>query len=327
MRALLLSTSLVFASGFVRLTQDKGAWWFVDDAVNKPFLSFAVNHVNNGGLDDGVGGREAAVCQAATNNSLCGDSLNFAGQLGYAPLFDVLSDKFGSEAAWAAATVAELGSFGFNGISGWSHTLAEKAAAAQGQYYFHLLDIGTTWPHSSDGLDLDAWSADFAAQAEDIAAREVAPRANDPQLIAWQTDNENNFRAVGLTTYLQRYAAPAAGGAACVAWLQTRYASLAALNAAWGTAAASWAALGAALPAKNVAAFEADDADWVGAVVDKYLNVSTAAIRRHDPNHLISGVRFSYGTEQIWRAAGKYCDFLDQHDYSYVAVRAPTPHA
>ena len=157
---LLAASGLLCASAFVSLTQDaNGVHWFTDGG--RQFLSFAVNHVNDGGPDDGVGGREAAVCQAATNNSLCGDSLNFAGTLGYAPLFEVIMDKFGSEQAWASATTAELQTFGFNGVSGWSNTLAEKAAAVKGMYYFHLLDMGTTWPHSGDGLDLDAWSADF----------------------------------------------------------------------------------------------------------------------------------------------------------------------
>ena len=304
-----IATLQLPVSAFVTLQKDaNGVWWFADGA--SLFLSFSVNHVNNGGLDDGVGGREKAVCQAATNNSLCGDSLNFAGALGYAPLFQVTQDKFGSEAAWAAGTIAALRGFGFNAISGWSHTLAEK----QADYYFHLLDIGTTWPHSQEGLDWDAWSAEFLAQCEAIAAAEVAPRANDSRLIAWQTDNENNFAATGLKKYLQLYAT-GPGGAVAVAWLQARYVTLAALNAAWGTSAASWAALGAALPAPKVAAFRADDEDFQGVVVDRYLNVSTAAIRRHDPNHLISGVRFSYNTPQITLAAAKHCDFLDQHDY------------
>jgi beta-galactosidase GanA len=126
----------------------------------------------------------------------------------------------------------------------------------------------------------------------------VPQRANDPYLLAWQTDNENNFANVGLTKYLQTYAA-GPGGAQAIAFLQARYPTLAAINAAWGTSAASWASLGAALPAPHAAAFHADDLDWQGEVVDRYLNVSTTAIRRHDPNHLISGVRFNYNTPQI----------------------------
>ena len=311
--ALVLAATLRASLAYVTLVQDPpGVWWFADGG--KKFLSFSVNHVNNGGLDDGVGGREAAVCRAATNNSLCGDSLNFAGALGYAPLFQVTQDKFGSEAAWAASTVAQLRGYSFNGISGWSHTLAEREAAAQGLYYFHLLDIGTTWPHSHEGLDLDVWDPAFAAQCAAIAAAQVPQLANDPHLIAWQTDNEPNFAAVGLFKYLRLYA-QGPGGAHALAWLQARYASLAALNAAWGTAAASWAALGAALPARNAAAFAADDADFVAVVVGRYMNISTAAIRKFDSNHLISGVRFSYNSPQIAAAAAKHCDFLDQHDY------------
>ena len=312
--AVLLAALLVPACrSFVTLVQDPpGTWWFSDGG--KKFLSLSLNHCNHGGLDDGVGGREAAVCRRATNNSLCGDSLNFAGELGYAPVYQVMQDKYGSEAAWAAATIAQLKGFGFNGVSGWSHTLAEREAAAQGIYYFHLLDIGTTWPNSHNGLDLDVWDPAFTSQCQAIAAAQVPQRASDPYLLAWQTDNEPNFANVGLVKYLQLYG-QGPGGAQAIAWLQARYATLAALNAAWGTAAASWGALGAALPARNAAAFAADDADWVGRVVDRYLNVSTSAIRALDPNHLISGVRFSYNSPQIAAAAAHYCDFLDQHDY------------
>ncbi len=42
-----------------------------------------VNHVNNRGLDRGVGGQESAICQSKTINSLCGDTLSFCGALGY----------------------------------------------------------------------------------------------------------------------------------------------------------------------------------------------------------------------------------------------------
>ena len=313
--AALLSALCTAVPGFYELRKDANSvWWFVrpDGALVQ---SYVANHVNDGGPDDGVGGREAAVCRAATGSALCGDSLNFGGALGYAPYYNVTQDKYGGSArAWANASLDFLGSLGFGGISGWSAEVAQTAARERGLGYFRLLDIGTTWPHSGEGLDWDVWSANFSAQCEAIAAAEVAPRARDPALIAWQTDNENNWRAVGLARYLVAYAA-GPGGAAALGWLQARYASLAALNAAWGTAAASWAALGAALPARNAAAFAADDADFVALVAGRYMNITTAAIRRHDANHLISGVRFNYVTPQIVRAVAPFVDLLDQHDY------------
>lgn len=176
---------------FVRTVQDaNGTWWFTHNGQR--FLSFAANHVNNGGLDDGVGGRERAVCLAATNNTLCGDSLNFGGKLGYAPYFNVTTDKYGpDETAWAEASIARLASWGFNGISGWSALVSEQAAARAGLYYFHLLDIGVTWPFAwSKGLDFDVFSTNFSDQAAAVAAAQVPQRANDEALVAWQTDNE-----------------------------------------------------------------------------------------------------------------------------------------
>jgi hypothetical protein len=168
---------------FAHIVKDaSGVWWLEQDGAR--FLSFVANHVNDGGPDDGVGGRERAVCQAATGSALCGDSLNFAGQLGYAPYYNVTQAKHGSVEAWAAASVLDLQSWGFNGISGWSNVAAEAAARSAGMYSFHLLDIGITWPHVSQGLDFDVFSANFSAQAEAIAAAAVPPRANDESLIA-----------------------------------------------------------------------------------------------------------------------------------------------
>ena len=315
----LRAARIVLAQPYVTLVNDSsGTWWF--SHLGKQFLSFAVNHANNGNpFDDGVGGREREVCRAATGNNLCGDSLNFGGKLGYAPYFNVTQDKYGpDESAWANASIARVLSWGFNGISGWSHTVAESAARSAGAYYYHLLDAGITWPHAGNGLDFDAWSANFSQQIAVIVAREVPPRANDTQLIAWQTDNENGFASVGIATYVKTYAA-STGGAVLITWLQTRYnASIASLNSAWGTHANGWtsADIASQLPAPNAAAFNADNDDWIAAVVDRYLNITVTEIRKYDTNHLISGVRFSYNSKQIVAAAAKWCDMIDQHDYA-----------
>jgi hypothetical protein len=247
------------AADYVHVVKDgNGTWWFEHNGQR--WLNFAVNHVNNGGLDDGVGGREAAVCQAATGNPLCGDSLNFGGKLGYAPYHNVTVAKYANESVWAETAVSRLQGFGFNGISGWSASVAEAAAAEkvrmsllfpppppsrpslsvlfnessvivgghgayaiprmqhlkvaarrdrlqrgpppspklphthtrplslslvsfrwQGMYYWHLLDIGVTWPFAwSKGLDFDVWSSNFSAQAESVAAGTAFPTAVHP---------------------------------------------------------------------------------------------------------------------------------------------------
>ena len=319
---LVLGAAPLARADFAHLVKDAaGAWWIEQNG--KRFLSFAANHVNDGGLDDGVGGRERAVCVAATNNSLCGDSLNFAGQLHYAPYYNVTQAKHGSVEAWAAASVLDLEAWGFNGISGWSNAAAEDAARAAGMHSFHLLDIGVTWPYAwSKGLDFDVFSANFSDQAAAIAAAAVPPRANDESLLAWQTDNELNYFQLGLSTYLGEYEA-GPGGAACIAWIQTLYPSLAAVNAAWGISATTWTGsptgVGYHLAhdgGVNKAKVASDNLAFIAVVMDRYFNVTVGEIRRHDPNHLVSGLRFGLYDDAILAVAAKYCDLLDVHDYS-----------
>ena len=57
---------------------------------------------------------------------------------------------------------------------------------------------------------------------------------------------------------------------------------------------------------------------FVEFVADKYFEITTSAIRRHDPNHLILGCRFA-GTiypDEVFRSAGKYCDIVSINGYA-----------
>ena len=331
---------------FAHVVQDeRGVYWFEQNGAR--FLSRVVNHVNNGGPDDGVDGRESAVCQAMTNNTLCGDSLNFGGALGYAvrilkfacvhvvslstpdvshlypsvslqPYWNVVNAKYnGSADSWADATIDTLAALGFNGVSGWSARVAETAAARKGWASFHLLDLGVTWPFAwSKGLDFDVWSNEFSDQVERIAAEVVPLRANDESLLAWQTDNECNYMLLNLTTYLVDYAT-SAGGAECVRWLQSRFGTLDALNTAFNIKASAWTGVdgvGVHLlhdSNLNATALLAADIDFIAnAVMDRYFNLTTSAIRKHDKNHLISGLRGYFGDAAlaVITTAGKYCD-------------------
>lgn len=270
---------------------------------------------------------ESRPSASLQHNSLCGDSLNFGGALGFAPYWNVVKSKYENNVtAWADATVARLANLGFNGLSGWSAAAAEAAAARRGgMASFHLLDIGVTWPFAwSKGLDFDVWSANFSAQVEHIAATVVPTRALDESLLAWQTDNECNYELLGLVTYLNEYAS-SAGGAVCVGWLQARFGSLEALNAAFNSSARAWTGpdgVGAHLAhdvGLNATAVAAASDDFIaGAVMDRYFNLTTTAIRRYDKNHLISGLRGYFGNAafQVILTASKYIDIIDFHDYS-----------
>ena len=53
---------------------------------------------------------------------------------------------------------------------------------------------------------------------------------------------------------------------------------------------------------------------------EKYFSITAAAIRRHDPNHLVLGARFAglNGADPVvWEVAGKYCDAITFNCYPW----------
>jgi hypothetical protein len=56
-----------------------------------------------------------------------------------------------------------------------------------------------------------------------------------------------------------------------------------------------------------------DHEAWVEYVIDRYLAITTGAIRRHDSHHLCLGPRFhgrGRSSPGVWRAAGRYLDVI-----------------
>jgi hypothetical protein len=52
-------------------------------------------------------------------------------------------------------------------------------------------------------------------------------------------------------------------------------------------------------------------------VAEKYARVTSDAIRRHDPNHLVLGCRFAgYAGDSAMRAVGRHFDVISYHSYS-----------
>ena len=228
------------------------------------------------GQDDGVGGRESPACKAGVTrgaakipgSALCGDTLSYSPLVQYAPYFNSTQERHGSEEAWANSTAARLGQWGFNTLGGWSATVAEKAAAGRGLYYAHLLDLGATWL-SHTGLDHDPWNASFAAQCKAAVEKQVAPRANDEQLLGWQLDNELNWHGLGLASFLDGYhqldgSVSNAGKAVAVAFVRDHCAGKAS---------------------------SACNDQFLGVVAAQYFRQTVQAIKKVDSNHLILGMR------------------------------------
>ena len=77
------------------------------------------------------------------------------------------------------------------------------------------------------------------------------------------------------------------------------------------------------LAERNIAKADITDEirnDFAGYVADKYFSIVSAAIRRHDPNHMFLGSRL-YGrskrVKQVVEAAGRHCDIVSINYYDH----------
>lgn len=133
----------------------------------------------------------------------------------------------------------------------------------------------------------DDWFSDgFAAHAASIAATTVAARRDDPNLIGWVTDSElrwgPDWRAPSqlLDDYLQ---------------------------------------LPVGAPGRAVAdRYAGDPNGFLRALATRYFQVTTAAIRAQDPNHLILGVKqiTQLTPSVVLEAARPYVDVFTVDDYT-----------
>lgn len=260
-------------------------------------------------------------------------------------------------------------------VGAWSSTEFERAGPATSNLLFTvMLDMGVTWTESTERMFPDVFDVAWEEHVAKVAKVECAPRKDNLNLLGYFPDNELNWGgkypagngcsrqypeyctsnslltwflldvrgkgggagAPSNTAKPSRAAGQTPGAAAATAWLQKRYnGSIASLNKAWNTTAASWDVLGKAAPYPLPATPQriSDEDAFLTVVADKYHSTTAGAIRAADPNHLIIGYRL-YGrfsddpavdpSHEIYKpvavSAGKHVDVLDYHSYS---VHAP----
>ncbi len=157
------------ATGYFSLGETDGHDFFVTP-TGQPFYSAGIDHVT-----------PSATVTAAT---------------GQCPYCQTIADQYTSTTAWAAATVAQLRSWGFNSLGPFSD--------------YSLL--GSQMPFSVQltmgrGVS-DYFTPSFVTHVDQIASTTVAPLADDPNLIGWYTDSELRWGPDGtsldpvLDTYL-----------------------------------------------------------------------------------------------------------------------------
>lgn len=212
-------------------------------------------------------------------------------------------DKFATPETWAQRTNALLADHGFNGTGAWSAAATLRAASHPPAYtllwnfmsaFGKSKKLTYTKPgHAGYPNDcIPVFHPDFAPFCDQLA-RQLAPTKDDPHLLGHFSDNEmpmarlDKFLALDPNDPNMGF-----GQKAAYQWLAQRKGK-------------------AQVTAADIT--DQDRDDFAGFVWDRYFQITTAAIRKHDPNHLCLGSRFHSAEKKSpasFAAAGKYLDVI-----------------
>lgn len=281
-------------TGFFYLAERDGRWWLVDP-LGCAFLSKGVNHVDPRG--------------------------DWSPALGYSPYERAVMERYGGFEAWVEETVLRLRSWGFNTIGSWSYpSLFDQMP------YTLILDVmasfGFDW---TSGRVPDIFSSEFEAHADRVAAEKCGPRARDPLLIGYFLDNElrwgPDWRSPRhlLDDFMKLPAESPGKREAARTLLEAFGGDLAKLGSALGVPLRSLEDLleyKGDLPAGGD--FDKARSLFLRRFAERYFSVAVSAVRRHDPHHLILGVRFAgVPPREVLEAAAKYVDVITVNFYTW----------
>jgi agarase len=287
------STSIRFkATGVFRTEHDGKRWWLVTPDGGA-FLSAGVNFVQfEGDAERGTGRRYYGEATQA---------------------------KYGSREKWAEATLQRFREWGVNTIAGWS------GSELWGQLPFTMgfAFAPGQWCSRGDSVTPDFFDPAWEASVNERAAS-AKENSKNPWLIGYFLDNElpwatdHRFGKSVFDGYLGM-APDAPGKQRMVAFFQERYPVLEDFASVWDSSISAWDELAGLtdLGERDWLKARADREAFIRVVAERYFEVTCAAVRAADPNHLILGARFIWQTvpRGVVEACGKHCDVVSINFY------------
>ena len=290
-------------AGFYRVERDAAGAWRLIDPAGEPTVWLGVDHVKFDGFR----------CEADGNRK---------------HYRETNERQFGSRDAWATNTAERLRAWGFNGLGAACDNSRFKGSGLGRCVFLALGDSATAEKADeehwlSDNLHTpgtafpNVFNPDFAEHCDREAAKACAPNRDDPEVLGYFIDNELAWEArkggpAGEWGLFDNAARKPAGNTARRAledFLATKITKEHKDSATLRLSVEKDDLLSVPVEVKR---------EFVEFVADKYFEITTAAIRRHDPNHLVLGCRFA-GTvypDEVFRSAGKYCDIVSINGYA-----------
>jgi hypothetical protein len=275
------------ASGFFRVEQIEGRWWFVDPDGHL-FLSMGVN------------------CMGNWNSTPCAGRENYYAALPpgdlmpAAPGMRPIERRFRPQGAsfytwnlyrrfgpdwpekWLDQTVRRMDAWGLNSIGNWSD---QRFCAAKRKPYT-MTSRG--WAMGANYLGMpDVYSEEFAKNVDQAASRLCTPVKDDPYLIGYFIGNEP----------------PWPGRESDVVEM-----FLAGADSATQRELKAFLAEGDTPERRK---------QFVLGAFEKYLSTISAAMRKYDPNHLNLGIRFGGRVSDELARLGRLFDVNSINVYAY----------
>jgi hypothetical protein len=267
------------ATGFFRVEKIGGVWWFVDPDGHL-FLSVGSDSIS-ANVTTPVQGRTELFAQLPPADAAPARGGRSAGASFYG--WNLLR-RYGPEwaAPWLDVTLRRMVAWGFNTIGNWSDP---RLAAAHRVPY-----VVTTrgWGIESGPMGIaDVYAPDFASTIDRAAAQQCDSRKDDPYLLGYFVGNE-----------------PPWPGRESVA----ADAILAGSDTPLRRALQAYLADGDTPDRRRI---------FLTRTYEKFVEAVSAAIRKHDPNHLNLGLRFGSTTPPDIVRASKLFDVYSLNNYAY----------
>jgi hypothetical protein len=205
--------------------------------------------------------------------------------------------------AWADKTWQRVQAAGFKGMGAWSHPI------------FHEMDVPVT-------RDLNAWayvprdqwrlySAGWSSTVEEAIKRQVTVLRDNRNLVGYYIDNELDWNdsGAGPAFYFDHLSPQDPNRLMVISVIKRLWPDIDSFNRAWNMQLESFDQLLTMekLPHEPPAAYGQLFSAWIEQLAGDYFRITTNAIRAHDPNHLILGVRFrGHAPEEVVRASKNY---------------------
>ena len=324
------------ATGFFRVEKHDGKWWLVDPD-GKLFWSHGTDCVRENDstpinerqtwFQDFPGDRPEFKEFLSKGWGLHG---HYAGRT-----FDCFSfllanckRKYGEGWQEKIADTAHrrLRSWGMNTIANWSdpnvYLLRKTPYVATIHFGGKLLEGSSGyWGKFRDVFDLS-----FREEIRKAMAAQVGKAAGDPWCIGFFVDNEIAW-GDEVSLALAALASPPDQAAKKVFLdgLKGKHGTIEKLNAAWGTAHASWDALLQHRGAPDKAKARDDLAAFYTKTAEQYFSVIREAVKEVAPSQLYLGCRFAWVNDRAVAAAVKLCDVVSYNFYrrSIAGFRVP----